>query len=131
MAEVDLQRKHRSSKQEGGKATLGLAIDDTGGTDHTEAFAYLIRTLEVKNGAANNVIFNVEGGFRRNDETIDWYTLATRTDAGDTYDVAAITQAGSVDAIYEISPTPVTDYIRVSVGTGNANGTDFYLHVEI
>lgn len=131
MAEVQLQRKHRTSKLEGGWVQLGDNVTATGGGDHVDSFGYLIRTLEVRNGAANNVIFNVEGGFRRSDGTIHWYTLATRTDGSDTFVVTAETVAGAANAVFEISPTPVTDYIRVNVGTANANGTDFYLHVEV
>jgi hypothetical protein len=131
MAEVALTKKRQTSRFEGGSAAFGTGIDASGETDHVRVFGYLIRTVEIQNGAANDFVFTVEGGFRRSDGTIDWYTLATRTDAGGTFSTSAITVSGGAGAIYEVSPTPVTDYIRINVATENANGTDAYVHVEV
>jgi hypothetical protein len=132
MPEATFTRKHVSSKMEGGTARLADGMTGTGGSDHARLFGYLIRTVEVKNpGGGSDAIFTVEGGFRRDDETIDWYTLATRADASATFATTGRTVASGAGAIYEVSPTPVTDYVRINISDPTASGLDAWVHGEV
>ena len=133
MAEIPLAKKHVSSKLEGGSAQIATAMTGTGASDYARVFGYLIRTIEVENlTAADAVTFTVEGGFKRSDGTFDWYTLATRADAGASFATTGRTVNGSSAAIYEISPTPVTDYVRINVSDAAASqGINAWVHVEV
>lgn len=133
MAEIPLTRKHRSSKLEGGSAQLAAAMTGTGGSDYANCFGYLIRTIEVENlTAADAATFTVQGGFRRTDDTIDWYTLATRADASASFSTSGVTVNGASAKIVEVSPTPVTDYIRINVSDAAATqGINAWVHVEV
>lgn len=133
MAEVELTRKHRSSRMEGGTAQIAAAMTGTGASDSVNCFGYLIRTIEVENlTAADAATFTVEGGFKRSDGSFDWYTLATRADAGASYATTGRTVNGASAAIYEISPTPRTDYIRINVSdAAAAQGINAWVHVEV
>jgi hypothetical protein len=132
MAEATLTRKHVSSKNEGGTAQLAAAMTGTGASDYARCFGYLIRTIEVKNPAGgSDLIFTVEGGFKRTDGTFDWYTLATRADASASFATTARTLATNAGVIYEVSPTPVTDFIRLNVSDATASGANAWVHVEL
>ena len=132
MAEATLTKKRQTSKFEGGSAQIADEITTATTSDSVRAFGYLIRTLEVQNLAGgSDAIFTVEGGFRRDDGTIDWYTLATRADASATFSTGAITLATDDQEIYEISPTPVTDYVRINISDASASGVNAWVHVEL
>lgn len=132
MAEIDLTKKRQTSRFEGAQAQLASGKTDASASDHARVFGYLIRTIEIENPTGgSDAILTVEGGFRRSDDTIDWYTLATRDHGGDTYSTDAITVATNDAVIVEVSPTPVTDYIRVLVSDATASGLNVWVHVEV
>jgi len=127
MAEVTLTKKYQSSQMHGGDVTLGTLTTATT-SDYAKTVGYNAKTLEVRNGITTSCIFTVEGGFKRSDGTIHWYTLATRLTGSATFATTALTITGSTNTLYEIAPFPTCDYVRVNVSTHNANGTTFYLH---
>ena len=132
MAEVKLTKQRQTSQFEGGVAQIATAKTGTGASDEVRVFGYLLRTLEVRNpSGGSDVIFTVEGGFKRADGTIDWYTLSTRAEAADAFDPASITIATNAAGIYEIAPTPITDYIRINISDASASGVNAWVHVEV
>jgi len=130
MATRTLTKQRQTSIMDGGKVTLGTLTTATT-SDEVRVVGYLVRTLEVVNGITTTIAFTVQGGFKRTDGTISWYTLGTRAVAGTAFSTTALAPVGGASAIYEIEPTPAADYIRVNVSTPNANGTTFYLHCMV
>ena len=106
-----------------GSAVLGTGVTATGGGNHVNADGLLARVVEVVNGATNNVIFNVEVS----PDGTTWYTALQRVGAN-AFALTAITVAGSTSALVHVSAYDALPYVRVNVGTANANGTTFTLH---
>ena len=102
------------------------SVTTTGGTDYADVRGFSRHSIYVSNGSANSVIFTIQGGLDgTNFETISYRLLTSGSYAESNITVTA----GSKDVVH-LSPTEYFRYIRVNVGTANANGTKFTLYSE-
>lgn len=105
-------------------ATLHVsgAITATGATDYYECAYATTATITIDNGAANSVIATPEGSV----DGVTFYALAYKV-LGSTTVVAGTaktTTAGTKEALV-LQDIPNVRFVRMNVGTANANGTTF------
>lgn len=98
----------------------------TGGSDWALVEGFSRHSIYVVNGASNSVVFTVEGSLDgTNFETISYRLLSSGVYAESNITITA----GNKDVVH-FSPTEYFRYLRVNVGTANANGTTFTLYSE-
>lgn len=99
----------------------------TGGSDWALVEGYSRHSLYVVNGASNSVVFTCEGSM---DGTNFEAGISYRLLSSGSYAESNITVTAGAKDVVHFSPTEYFRYLRVNVGTANANGTVFTLYSE-
>lgn len=108
-------------------ATSGsTSVTNTGGTSSAGVQFRPRISIVCDNGATNNVIFTVEGSL----DNSNWYTIAYREDATDSWTITSHTVGGSTNDVVFINHYDYVRWIRVNVATANANGSTFTVYAE-
>ena len=105
-------------------ATSNVAsVTHTGGTGSADVTLESRIAIYVTNGAANNVVFDVQGSM---DDT-NFFDISYRVSSDVVYATLGtdVTVAGGTKQVIFISPSEYVRFVRINVGTANANGTTF------
>lgn len=84
------------------------------------------QSIMVVNGAANNVVFTVQGSPNNS----DWFTIGYTEDSSDSQTVTGHTVGGGVTDIVFVSPNQYIRWLTVNITTANANGSTFTVFAE-
>lgn len=98
----------------------------TGGSDYANVEGFSRNSIYVVNGATNNVVFTIQGSL----DGTNWETISYKLLSSGTAAESNITVAGDAKDIVHISPTEYIRFLRVNVGTANANGSTFTVYSE-
>lgn len=106
---------------DGTSHAAGAPITATGATDFADVTYLKKVALNVVNGVTNTVIFTPEGSL----DGVNWFPLTFKV-AGTTAIAtgARTTPAATAEALF-LSDIDYIRFLRVNVGTANANGTTF------
>lgn len=100
------------------------AITATGATDYVDVRRVNRAAIGVVNGAANSVIFTVEGSF----DGTNWETVSYGSGATGSYTQASKTTTAADDDLLFLPPDDFFFYVRVNIATANANGSTFTVY---
>lgn len=102
------------------------SIVATGATDWADTTYASRVTIQVVNGASNNVVSTIEGSL----DGTNWFTLAYRVEASSAYTTGNWTVGGGAADIVHLDPSDYVRFVRVNIGTANANGSTFTVFAE-
>lgn len=123
-----------------GKVTYLGNVTGTAASSYADIAGYSRVTVVAVNGASNSCVWDIQVAAHAStpadpqsspdttyfeDATYRLNYAATLTAAG----TDITTTAAAVDHI-SLDPTAYARFVRANVGTGNANGTDFYVYAE-